>query len=132
MKEIDQRAPGEPGQEARNQQDAIDELFAMFKIAFPAQFERHYSDVRMLNVTKKLWYSYLKHIPVRCIQEAARAIVSENRFLPTVAEFLDRCTEAGQFPPDPAPPSISSDKTRSLSDEAHLKHLRKMRETLGI
>lgn len=80
-------------------QNIIDELFATFKIAYPGQFERHYKDVRILGVTKKLWYRQLKHTHPDTIKEASHTIIAEKQYLPTVSEFLQKCRNTQQLPP---------------------------------
>jgi len=71
--------------------DALNQIFALFKRNYHNQFFKAYSSETDVNATKRLWLDALKRFEPRVQMLAARAIIENNEFLPTLAAMIKAC-----------------------------------------
>ncbi len=71
--------------------DAINQVFALFKLNYHNQFFRAFSQSSDLNSIKRLWLDALGHYSEETIVRAAHAIVKTSEFLPTLKTMLSEC-----------------------------------------
>src|SRR5512139_805351 len=74
--------------------DAINQVFALFRLNYHNQYYSAYGDAEQLNQIKRLWLDSLgKHRPETILLGARRCIES-SEYLPTLARMLDCCQQA--------------------------------------
>lgn len=99
-------AAGQTEPPARDQAriDAINQVFALFRLNYHNQYYRAYEDASQLAQAKKLWLEALADVDVESILRAARRCIEESEFLPTLNRMLG-CCRAVQYAahglPDP-------------------------------
>ncbi len=71
--------------------DVINQLFAEFELAYHNQYRKAYPDEGALNLAKKYWLNNLSSFSPNLILAAARYLVQNQAFLPTVANVIDAC-----------------------------------------
>ncbi len=69
-------------------------MFSLFRINYHNQFHAAFSDTQLLNQAKRLWKEALEPYSSRHILAAARRVIEESEYLPTVQRMLSAC-EAG-------------------------------------
>jgi len=82
---------GPPSSRSEEHIDAINQVFALFKRNYHNQFFKAYSNEKDVNATKRLWLEALTRFPVEIILRAARKIIENNEFLPTLATIIKAC-----------------------------------------
>ena len=81
--------------------DTIDRLFAEFELVYHNQYQKAFPTPEKLIFAKKLWFDYLRDYTPAAIIEAARRLVRESEFLPSIASLLKYCgTPLGGGLPD--------------------------------
>ena len=83
---IDRRKKAEPAQI-----DAVNEVFALFRINYHNQYYKAYSDTQVLNSIKKLWLDALLDFSPETILQAARKVIADSEFLPTLNRMIRAC-----------------------------------------
>lgn len=73
--------------------DTINQIFALFRINFHNQFYSAFNDTSLLNQAKRLWLESLRHYPAPCLLKAARQIIEESEYLPTLHKMLEACNQ---------------------------------------
>ena len=73
--------------------DAINQVFALFRINFHNQFYAAFNDVQLLKQAKRLWLESLRHYPVECLLKAARQIIEQSEYLPTLHKMIEACDQ---------------------------------------
>ena len=71
--------------------DTINQVFALFRVNYHNQFYAALSDAQLLNQTKKLWADSLSRFSAQTILRAAKRVIEESEYLPTLRKMLDYC-----------------------------------------
>jgi len=71
--------------------DAINEVFALFRINYHNQYYKAYDKVEVLNQIKKLWLESLCQFDPQTILRGARRVIEESEFLPTLNRMIRAC-----------------------------------------
>lgn len=71
--------------------DAINQIFALFKRNYHNQFFKAFSNETDVNAAKRLWLESLRRFDVTLSLTAARNIIENNEFLPTLATMIKAC-----------------------------------------
>lgn len=71
--------------------DALNEIFALFRINYHNQYYKAYSDTQVLNQIKKLWYESLRHFEPETLLRGARKVIEESDYLPTLNRMIRAC-----------------------------------------
>lgn len=74
--------------------DAINQVFALFRLNYHNQYYRAYEDAGQLAQAKKLWLESLAEFPVESILLGARRCIEEAEYLPTLARMRECCRAA--------------------------------------
>ena len=74
--------------------DALNQVFSLFRINFHNQYYKAFSDANLLNETKKLWLNSLNRFSASTILQAARYLMEQQEYLPTLNQMLVACEEA--------------------------------------
>lgn len=81
--------------------DAINQVFALFKLNYHNQFFKAFSQATDLNSTKRLWLESLNQFPPEVLLRAAKTVMESSEFLPTLHTMLKHCEEqSAQALPD--------------------------------
>ena len=83
--------PTEP-QDARI--DAINQVFALFRLNYHNQYYKAFEDASQLNQAKKLWLEALAGIDIESILRGARRCIEDSEYLPTLHRMLESCNAA--------------------------------------
>ncbi|GMU45514.1 MAG: hypothetical protein IT469_03865 [Pseudomonadales bacterium] len=73
--------------------DAINQIFALFRINYHNQFYSAFADTSLLDQAKRLWLESLRHLPPGVLLVAARALIEAEPYLPTLSRMLAACDE---------------------------------------
>ena len=73
--------------------DAINQVFALFRLNYHNQFYAAYPDSEQLNQVKKLWLEALREFPVEQILHGARHALESSDYLPTLNRMLESCRQ---------------------------------------
>ena len=68
--------------------DAINQVFALFRVNYHNQFYSAYSDTDVLNQAKRLWLDTLSYFTERQILQGAKKIIETSDYLPTLNRML--------------------------------------------
>lgn len=71
--------------------DALNEIFALFRINYHNQYYKAYSDTQVLNQIKKLWLESLCAFAPDTILRGARKVIEESEYLPTLNRMIRAC-----------------------------------------
>lgn len=71
--------------------DAITQIFALFRINYHNQYYSAFSDVELVNQAKRLWLDSLRHYSVECLLKAARQVIEQSEYLPTLHKMIEAC-----------------------------------------
>ncbi|MEH6639609.1 MAG: replication protein P [Porticoccaceae bacterium] len=71
--------------------DAINQVFALFRINYHNQFYAAFNDTVLLDQAKRLWLETLANFGPAAIMAAAREIIEQHDYLPTLKKMLDAC-----------------------------------------
>jgi hypothetical protein len=89
--------PTEAGQHKKNKPasaehiDALNEVFALFRINYHNQYYKAYGDTQVLNSIKKLWLDALVDFAPETIIHAAKKVIVDSEFLPTLNRMVRAC-----------------------------------------
>ena len=95
-------------------QNAINQVFALFRINFHNQYHAAFGDTQLVNQAKKLWLESLARFTPQQVLMGARQIIEQSEYLPTLHRMINCCEEqvAGEgIPPErpilrPALPAV--------------------------
>lgn len=73
--------------------EAINQVFALFRLNYHNQYYAAYPDAQQLNQIKKLWLDSLAHFPVEQILKGAKYAIEHSEYLPTLHRMLECCRE---------------------------------------
>jgi len=79
--------------------DAINQVFALFRVNFHNQYYKAFPDDSVLNQVKKLWFESLKPYDAATVLDATKKIIEQTEYLPTLHQMLNRCVQAGTNAP---------------------------------
>jgi hypothetical protein len=71
--------------------DAINQLFAEFRLAYHNQFLKAFPNDRELMMAKQLWLHALADIPAARIRAGVRRAIRSSEFLPTIHSLRNFC-----------------------------------------
>lgn len=71
--------------------DALNEVFALFRINYHNQYYKAYSDTQVLTQIKKLWFESLQHFDPATLLRGARKVIEESEYLPTLHRMIRAC-----------------------------------------
>ena len=121
--------PTEAGQNNPNidrtaQVDAINQVFALFRLNFHAQFFKAFSTENELIQIKKLWLSELSRFDSATLLKGAKRIIESTDFLPTLHTMIRHCEQVCEGPslPDPHSAYIEACRAPSPKIEYHWSH----------
>lgn len=66
-------------------------MFSLFRINYHNQFHAAFGDTQLLNQAKRLWKEALQPYSSQHILTAARRVIEESEYLPTVQKMLSTC-----------------------------------------
>ncbi|MFT4519903.1 MAG: hypothetical protein ACI9JM_002302 [Halioglobus sp.] len=73
--------------------DAINQVFALFRLNYHNQYYAAFPDAQQLNQIKKLWLESLTDYPVEQILKGAKHAIENSEYLPTLNRMLECCQE---------------------------------------
>jgi len=85
--------------------DAINTVFAEFEFAYHNQFHKAFDDLESLTIAKKYWLSNLEEYSPSQIVAAAKKIIKNQEYLPSIAAFLKACEDGFELFGLPRTPS---------------------------
>lgn len=71
--------------------DAINQVFALFKLNYHNQFYKAFTQSRDLNSTKRLWLESLQKFTPDTLLRGAKSIMQTSEFLPTLHTMIKHC-----------------------------------------
>src|SRR5690554_1471073 len=71
--------------------DALNEVFALFRINYHNQYYKAYTDSEVLAQIKKLWLDSLKGFTPDIIRRGARKVIETSDYLPTLNRMIKAC-----------------------------------------
>lgn len=71
----------------------INEVFALFRVNYHNQYNSAYKDDNFTNNTKALWGESLSRFDHKTLINAAKKIIRESEFLPTLNKMIKSCNE---------------------------------------
>lgn len=74
--------------------EAINQVFALFRLNYHNQFYAAYPDAEQLNQIKRLWLDSLADYPVEQILRGAKHAIEHSEYLPTLNR-MHECCQAG-------------------------------------
>ncbi|VUD59063.1 hypothetical protein TDB9533_02581 [Thalassocella blandensis] len=119
--ELGQNKPHKPSQDFI---DALNQVFALFKLNYHNQFYKAYSNTEELNAAKRLWVDALRTFAPTTLLKAAKAIMQGSEFLPTLRTMIRHCEELDQEAlPDAHSAYIEACRAPSPKANYHWSHL---------
>ena len=73
--------------------DAINQVFALFRLNYHNQYYAAYPDDTQLKQIKKLWLESLGHYPVEQILLGAKYAIEHSDYLPTLHRMIESCQQ---------------------------------------
>ncbi len=74
--------------------EAINQVFALFRLNYHNQYYAAWSDAQQLGQVKRLWLEALGHFSSDLILMGARRAIESSDYLPTLNRMLGSCSEA--------------------------------------
>jgi len=74
--------------------EAINQVFALFRLNFHNQYYAAFSDAEQLRQIKKLWLESLRDFPPAQILQGARRAIDSGEYLPTLHKMRSCCEES--------------------------------------
>lgn len=71
--------------------DALNQVFALFRVNYHNQYYAAFSDTQLLNQTKKLWLDSLSRYTPGAILQAAKRAIEGSEYLPTLHKMITYC-----------------------------------------
>ena len=100
-------SPVRPSSSNGNRVDTINQVFALFRLNYHNQYFAAWSEKEHLAQVKKMWLDSLADFTTAQILRAAKYIIENDSYLPTLARMRELCreqqvAEAPTMPPLPA------------------------------
>jgi len=88
--------PAGPTDDGDRQQlvEALNQVFALFRLNFHNQFYAAYPDGEQLKQVKRLWLDALSDFPAEVILRGAKHALESSDYLPTLKRMIDSCQQA--------------------------------------
>ncbi len=83
--------------------DAINQVFALFRINYHNQYHAAFGDTAVLNQAKRLWLSSLQIFTPEQVLNGAKAVIEESEYLPTLNRMIRCCESLNQAIGIPTP-----------------------------
>jgi len=83
--------------------EAINQVFALFRLNYHNQYYAAYPDQAQINQIKKLWLDALADFPVEQILRGAKYAIENSEYLPTLNRMLESCSASLESLGLPAP-----------------------------
>ena len=80
--------------------DAVNQVFALFRVNFHNQYYKAFPDDGLLNQVKKLWFESLQQYNATTILAATKKIIEESEYLPTLHQMLSHCAQTDSNAPN--------------------------------
>ena len=71
--------------------DAINQVFALFRINYHNQYHAAFNDTQLLTQAKRLWAETLSEFSAATILRGAKQSIEESEYLPTLHRMLSYC-----------------------------------------
>lgn len=71
--------------------DAINQVFALFRINYHNQYYAAFKDNELLNQARRLWLNSLAQFAPETILRGARRVIEESEYLPTLNRMIRAC-----------------------------------------
>ncbi len=71
--------------------DAINQVFALFRINYHNQYYSAFNQVELLNQAKRLWLNSLSQFTPEAILRGAKKVIEESEYLPTLNRMIRAC-----------------------------------------
>ena len=71
--------------------DAINQVFALFRINYHNQYYSAFKDNELLNQARRLWLNSLAQFAPETILRGARKVIEESEYLPTLHRMIRAC-----------------------------------------
>jgi len=71
--------------------DAINQVFALFRINYHNQYYAAFNQVELLNQAKRLWLNSLNQFSPEAILRGAKKVIEESEYLPTLNRMIRAC-----------------------------------------
>ena len=87
--------PTPPKQQKHSQAhiEAVNQVFALFKLNYHNQFYKAFSNTEELNAARRLWSEALRHFASEVLLKAAKSIIENSEYLPTLRTMIKYCEE---------------------------------------
>jgi hypothetical protein len=76
------------------QVEAINQVFALFRLNYHNQYYAAFSDAEQLRQIKKLWLESLREFPPAQLLQGARLAINSSEYLPTLHRMRSCCEES--------------------------------------
>ena len=101
--------------------DAINQVFALFRINYHNQYHSAFGDVNTVNQAKRLWVESLQRFAPETILRAAKQAIEQSDYLPTLHKMLTYCRGTPQQHGLPDVHSAYMEACRAPSPKAEQK-----------
>ena len=101
--------------------DAINQVFALFRLNYHAQFFKAFSTEAELTQIKKLWLGELARFTPETLLRAAKSILESSDFLPTLHTMIRHCESHSDTAKLPDPHSAYIEACRAPSPKARYR-----------
>lgn len=71
--------------------DAINQVFALFRINYHNQYYSAFGQVDLANQAKRLWLASLKQFSPQTILRGAKKVMEQSEYLPTIHRMIKAC-----------------------------------------
>jgi hypothetical protein len=71
--------------------DAINQVFALFRINYHNQYHAAFGDIAVVNQAKRLWVESLQRFSPETILRGAKIAIEESEYLPTLHKMISFC-----------------------------------------
>ena len=78
-------------QDTQRRVDAINQIFAIFRLNYHNQYFRAYASENDLATAQRLWFDALKAFSPETVLHAAKNVIKSSEFLPTLHTMIKHC-----------------------------------------
>ena len=101
--------------------DAINQVFALFRLNYHNQFYSAYNDTELLNQAKRLWLEALAHFSEKQILTGAKTVIETSDYLPTLNRMIQNCEGQSNEFGLPCPHDAYLEACNAPSPKTHAK-----------
>ena len=101
--------------------DAINQVFALFRVNYHNQFYSAYTDTDLLNQAKRLCLDTLCYFTEKQILQGAKKIISTSEYLPTLNRMLECCEMSDKDGELPSPEKAYTEACTAGSPKSDFK-----------